>query len=96
MDTDRIRPPQTARSHKAKELITLLEVSHQDMFGRELRRQGMRYLNQVATQDGLHLRAWHELATTQQQTQLKPNHRGTPCWWTRCAQTRIATAFMTI
>ena len=31
MDTDHIRPPQTARSHKDKELITLLEVSHQDM-----------------------------------------------------------------
>jgi hypothetical protein len=45
MDTDRIRPPQTDRANKDKELITSLEAAHQDMFGRVLRRQGMRYLS---------------------------------------------------
>ena len=60
MDTDRIRPPQTDRANTDKELITIIEAAHQDMFGRELRRQGMRYLSQVTTEDRLHLRAWRD------------------------------------
>ena len=72
MDTDHIRPSQTGRAQKDKELITLLEVPHQDMFGRELRRQGLIYLSQVATEDGSHLKTWTQLATPQQQLQAQP------------------------